>query len=227
MKIRKLYLFVFSLAILFSGCALDNYEEPNVMLTGNLMYNGEALNLSSTEVDLQLWEQGWQLDKSINVNIDQEGKFQSLMYAGTYKLVIPQNQGPFIPEVDTILINLPEQSNIDLQVTPYYLVNNAQFSASSGKISANFSIQKVITDTNAKDIDKVFLYINKTGFVDKSNNIKNTSLAVSAITDFGSVSMEVDIPELVPVQSYVFARVGIKIKGVEDMIFSPVMKLDI
>lgn len=227
MKNRTLYLFVLSLTILFAGCELDNYEEPSVVLNGSLVYNGEALNLSSTEVDLQLWEQGWELDKSINVNIDQVGKFQSLMFAGTYKLVIPQNQGPFMAKADTTLIELPEQNSINLEVTPYYLVQNAQFSSNGQMVSANFSIEKVINDSNAKDIDKVFLYINKTSFVDKSNNIKNTALAGGGITNPGSVSMDVEIPELNPTQSYVFARVGLKIKGVEDMIFSPVVKLDI
>jgi hypothetical protein len=37
--------------------------------------------------------------------------------------------------------------------------------------------------------------------------------------------MQVTIPTIVPTQNYVFARVGIKIAGVEDRIFSPVQKL--
>lgn len=224
---RTIYLVFIVFAALLAGCSLDNYEEPNVMLTGEIVYNGEALNLSSTEVDLQLWEQGWELQKSINVNVDQNGKFQSLMYAGSYKLVVPQNQGPFMVTADTMNIVLPDQSNVDIEVTPYYLVKNAQFTASGGMVTANFSIDKIITDSNAKDIEQVFLYINKTTFVDKGNNIKNAKIAGGDIADSGSVSLEVAIPELNPTQDYVFARVGIKIKGVEDMIFSTVEKLDL
>jgi hypothetical protein len=33
------------------------------------------------------------------------------------------------------------------------------------------------------------------------------------------------VPAIVPTQNYVYARVGVKIAGVEDMIFSPVVKV--
>jgi hypothetical protein len=71
----------------------------------------------------------------------------------------------------------------------------------------------------------VSLYINKTQFVSGGDQIAGTDLAGSAITSLNNISMSVNVPGISPTQNYVFARVGIKIAGVEDMIFSPVVKV--
>ena len=47
----------------------------------------------------------------------------------------------------------------------------------------------------------------------------------ASITDMDNVSLSLNIPTVSPIQSYVFARVGIRIDGVKGMIFSPVKKL--
>jgi hypothetical protein len=71
----------------------------------------------------------------------------------------------------------------------------------------------------------VSLYINKTQFVSGGDNIAATDLGGGAITDPNSISLNVTIPAITPTQNYVFARIGVKIAGVEDMIFSPVQKI--
>jgi hypothetical protein len=86
-------------------------------------------------------------------------------------------------------------------------------------------LQKVVTDANAKDIGAVVLYINKTQFVSGSDNIAATEIAGSAITSMSNVSINVNVPTITPTQNYVFARVGLRVSGVEDMIFSPVVKV--
>jgi hypothetical protein len=47
----------------------------------------------------------------------------------------------------------------------------------------------------------------------------------AAITDPANISLQVTIPTITPTQNYVYARVGLKIANVEDMIFSPLMKV--
>ncbi|MDQ6904484.1 MAG: DUF3823 domain-containing protein, partial [Bacteroidota bacterium] len=69
------------------------------------------------------------------------------------------------------------------------------------------------------------LYINKTQFVSGGDNIALTNMAGSAITDPNSISLKVAIPSIVPTQNYIYARVGIKIANVEDMIFSPLQRI--
>jgi len=115
-------------------------------------------------------------------------------------------------------------------VTPYYLIKNTTFSAASGVVSANFSVTKIINDPAlAKDIQRVSLYVNKTQFVSGADAISHSDMAGTSITDMNNVSLNVtvlpDHPTTYPTQDYVYARVGLKIAGVEDMIFSPVVKI--
>jgi hypothetical protein len=70
--------------------------------------------------------------------------------------------------------------------------------------------------------------VNKTQFVDAGNSINKADLAGSTIKDLNSVSLTTaDIPALIPSQSYVFVRIGLKITGVEDMIYTPVQKVSL
>ena len=123
---------------------------------------------------------------------------------------------------DSLAITLRGSQTLDLEVTPFYMIRNPQISASGGNVSATFKAEKIITDANARDIERVSLYINKTQFVSGGNNIAVTDMAGSSITDPNNITLSVAIPTITPTQNYVFARIGLKIAGVEDMIFSPV-----
>jgi hypothetical protein len=109
------------------------------------------------------------------------------------------------------------------------MIRNSQITGSGTTVSATFKIEKIITDANAKDIERVNLYINKTQFVSGNGDqqIANAELSGGAITDPNNVSLTVTVPDMVPTQNYVFARIGLKIAGVEDMIFSPLQKVQL
>ncbi|MEP7143842.1 MAG: DUF3823 domain-containing protein, partial [Ferruginibacter sp.] len=68
-------------------------------------------------------------------------------------------------------------------------------------------------------------YINKTQYVSGGDIIASAGIAGAAIIDPNSGSLEVAIPAIVPVQNYIFARIGLKIAGVEARIFTPVQKI--
>ena len=114
---------------------------------------------------------------------------------------------------------------MDIEVMPYYMIRNASLTAASGKVNGFCKLEKIITDANAKDIESVSLYINKTQFVDGGNNIGVRELRGAALADLNNLNMSVSIPTLVPTQNYVFARIGVKIAGVDDLIFTPVTKI--
>jgi hypothetical protein len=105
------------------------------------------------------------------------------------------------------------------------MVRNPSFVKADNFVSASFSIEKIVTDVNAKDVENVFLYLNKSQFVSGASNINVAAMAAADIADLGNISLSAEIPALVPSQSYVYARVGVKISGVEDLIFSPVQKI--
>ncbi len=230
MKKQLAYLSSVLFILLFASCAKDNYKSPNATLAGKIVYKGEPINVEYNQVYFELWEQGWDKPTPIGVNIAQDGAYSSVLFNGTYKLVFPGGQGPFMLKSagtvkDTIVVNLSGSQQLDIDVVPFYMVRNTQFTTSSNNVSAAFKLEKIITDANAKDIERVTLYINKTQFVSEGNNVAKTSINGAAIVDPNNVSLSVAIPSLVPTQSYVYARVGIKISNVEDWIFSPVKKI--
>ena len=70
------------------------------------------------------------------------------------------------------------------------------------------------------------MYVSTTQFVDAGNNVAKADLAGADIKDSNSVSLTTaDVPPLVPSPGYVYARIGLKISGVSDMIYTPVQKL--
>ncbi len=233
MKIKFHYIFILGLALFTISCKKDNYDAPATTFNGRLMYNGEAINVENGQLFLELWQPGFGRNGAISVAVAQDGSFSSLLFDGTYKLTISNGQGPFMWKTntsgkpDSVALSINGSQTLDLEVKPYYLVRNAQFTHAAGKISSSFKVEKIITDANAKDIERVTLYVNRTQFVSGGdNNILQTDLAITPTTDWNSVSITTgNLPAISPIQNYVFARVGVKIAGVEDMIFSPVTKV--
>ncbi|MFA6087731.1 DUF3823 domain-containing protein [Mucilaginibacter sp.] len=232
MKI-KFHHIIIALLLATTGCKKDNYDAPSATLSGHLIYQGEHVNVEYNQVPFQLYQPGFGKTGAINGTFDQDGAYSTLLFNGNYKFTIAANQGPFLwkelagGKRDTLAITMSGSQTLDIEVTPFYMIRQATFTAAAGKVNTTFNIEKIITDSNAKDIESVSLFINKTQFVsgNSDNNIARTDLAGSAITSLNNISMNVTIPALVPTQNYVFARVGIKIAGVEDMIFTPVTKV--
>lgn len=224
---------VIGLGVILTSCSYDNYEEPKLTLEGTLVYEGEPIGVSYNDVYMELWEQGWQRLGSINVAVDQDGTFSSQLFAGDYKLIIPGNQGPFRkisnPQSgnDTIPVSLNGSQQIEIEVLPYYMIRSLNISGGTDRVDAAFSLEKIITDTNARDVQEVFLYVSKTTFVDGRTSIANTRIDGSDLTDLNDISLSVDVPARVPTQDYVFARIGVRIQGVEDMIFSEIIKVNL
>ena len=222
------------------SCKKDNYDAPSVTLEGRITYQGEPINVSSKDVTFELWEPGWGKNGAITVNVKEDGSYSILLFNGNYKLVIPPSQGPFRSKLnnetnsDTVLLKLNGNRTMDIEVIPYYMLRNPQLVLSGTDIvNASFKLEKIITDVNARDIENVFLYLNQTAFVDETNYIARASLAGVDITDPENVSLQVTVPADISStgttgdQNYVYARIGVKISGVEDLIFSPVQKIDL
>jgi hypothetical protein len=221
------------LPLLLAACELDNYEPPKSTLTGRIVFNGEPLNVAFNEVTFQLWEPGWQTSVPINVTVDQDGSYSALLFNASYKMVFPRNQGPFRSVAggdagsDTLLVTVSGNQTLDIEVVPYYMLRNAQFSAGGSTVSAACQLEQILQGADARTLEKVFLYLNKTTFVDSRTSIATTELAAADIADPNNIRLSVNVPAMVPSQSYVFARIGVKISGVEDMLFSPVQKIDL
>ena len=110
---------------------------------------------------------------------------------------------------------------MNIEVTPYYMIRNTQITGGGGNVTATFKLEQIVTGADAKDVENVTLFINKTQFVSGADNIKAAGMDGSSITDPNNISLAVAVPSITPTQNYVFARVGVKIVGVEDLLYSP------
>ena len=213
------------------SCKKDNYKEPTSSLSGRLVYKGEAIGVEYNQVPFQLYQFGFGKVGPINGAFTQDGAYAATLFDGTYKLIIPNGQGPFkwkqlaSGAPDSTTITMAGSQTLDLEVTPYYMIRTPQLTGASGKVNAVFKAEKIITDpTVAKNIERVTLFINKTQFVSGANNIGSAGIDGGAITDPNNITLNVAVPNIAP-QTYVYARIGLKIAGVEDLIFSPLMKV--
>ncbi|WP_215224177.1 DUF3823 domain-containing protein [Echinicola shivajiensis] len=223
---------LFCLTMGLTSCEYDNYDEPKLLFEGNLVYQGEPIGVSYNDVYFELWEEGWQTFGNIGVSVDQDGSFSSLLFSGDYKLIIPASQGPFMnitnaeTNSDTIPLNLRGSLDMDIEVLPYYMLRDVNISGNSSSVSADFSLEQIITDENAKGINEVVLYLSKTTFVDGRTSISSASLGGGDIADLSNIQLNTSVPDMTPTQNYVFARVGVRIDGVEDMLFSNIQRID-
>ena len=227
-------IFIALCALAISSCSKDNYKPPTVPLTGALTYKGEPLQFQSSQVGLEIYQYGFGNIAPINEAASQDGTYAALLYPGNYKLTIPNGQVPFkwkqtVPGVpDSLSIALTANQKLNIEVMPYWMVRTPVFTAASGKVTATFKAEQIITDASAKSINQVALFLNKTQFVSTDGNqqLVEVDIKNGAITDLNNISITATIPtNIVPAQNYIFARVGININGLGYWIFSPVQKI--
>lgn len=236
MKIGFQYIVFFALCGTLFSCEKDNYKAPSSTLNGKLVYQGEPIGVERNQVPFQLYQYGFGLVGPIGSSFAQDGSYSAVLFDGDYKFIIPNGQGPFMLKQtssgapDSIAISLRGNQTQDIEVMPYYMIRNPQFTVAGGKITATFKVEKIVTDsTMAKNIEKVEFYINKTQFVSRGgdDNIASTDMDGGDIADMSNITLTVDVPAIVPTQNYVFARVGVKIDGVEDRLYSQVQKVQV
>lgn len=230
MKIKYFILFVgFALALV--SCEIDNYDEPESFFTGRVVYNGTPIEVGALEVRFQLFQPGFGNLAPLDVHLDTDGSFSGRFFDGDYKLKFVDGQGPFKANYvneqagDTIFIQIKGNTEMDLEVTPYYMVKSSQFSATGNTVSGSISLDKIITGDEGREIEYVNLYINESQFVSNNDdyNIGRADVEVSSLDNIaGSINLPDDYSK-----NYIYARMGIKIAGVEDLLFSEVTKLDL
>ena len=113
---------------------------------------------------------------------------------------------------------------MDIEVLPYYMLSGETFSASSTAVDAAANYDQIITDADARAIEFARLYLNDTEQV--SNNGDYHRVWSDMTVGSGNLSGSTALPDGYA-KPYIFARIGVKIVGVEDMLFSPVQKLDL
>src|SRR5690606_5071355 len=169
----------------FTACEKDNFKAPEIIFNVHLVYQGENIYLEQDQVSFELWQSGFGKYAPIKSSFNQEGEYSTTLFNGTYKFVIPMGQGPFKwnmnanGNADSLLIELNGNKSWDIEVIPFYLIKNTTLSTNGENVSAVFDLEKVITGAEGKNVERVYLYINKTQFVsgNSNSNIAQSSLS--------------------------------------------------
>jgi hypothetical protein len=217
----KFFNIVILAAILFlSSCGFDNYEQPNSTLTGNVVYNNQNVGVRGTgnAVQLELWQDGYELYTSIPVYVTQDGTFSAALFDGDYKLVSRSGNGPWVSSQDTVRFTVKGNTTVDYPVTPFYTISNENFTLSGNQLTATFNVSQVAGN---QPIERAVLVVNKTAFVDESAQIARTD-----ITDpgTGQITMTMELNSNVMSSVLLNARIGVKVQG-REAIYSTIQQI--
>ena len=116
-----------ALAASLAACefgVFDNYDEPNALLTGRVVYQGSPVGVRSNGVQLELWQPGYDLNQKIPIYVDQDGSFSAMVFDGEYKLNLLAGNGPWVDIRDTLQVQVQGQTQVDVPVVPYYTIEN-------------------------------------------------------------------------------------------------------
>jgi hypothetical protein len=232
MRSRALVFALLGPVAILTGCDVfspDNYDEPTARLTGQVTYQGQPVPVATGEVELDLWQPDYELDEEIDVTVDQDGTFSAVLFDGSYEINLVNGQGPWVDDPTRIPFEIRGDMTLEIPVTPYYIVENANLVNNNDVIEATFHIGQVDA---SRPVEYVGLYVSTTTFVDRTNRIRSVEMDAAAIPDLaGTISLSIALPDDIRLapgsapREAVFARVGIKTVGVSDMVFSQVQKI--
>lgn len=212
------------LLVLFTGCGLDNYDEPGSLLTGKVVYNGEAIHVRGTaeRVRLQLYQDGYQKYEPIDVFVGQDGSFSAMLFDGTYKMVTRNNNGPWVNSRDITTFAVRGNTVQNMEVTPYYTITNANMKVAGGEsVTATFTVNQIVQD---REIDRIILLVNKTQFVDDEYRVQRVDYTGGDIQK-GPVSYSFDLSDEAKNERSLFGRICVWTRDADQGIYSPVFSL--
>lgn len=216
--------FIPLIALSFASCEIDNYEPPTSMLTGTVVYDGKPIGVRSGGVQLELWQPGFALNTKIPVNVDQDGRFAASLFDGTYKLTFLAGNGPWVVSTDTIVVNLSGSADITVPAEPYYTIGDETIARNGESIEASF---RTLAVNESRALESVGLYIGTTTVLDNINNKQKVELPATDITSLDEpIDLAVTLGADLSARAYVFARIGVRTSGVNEMLFSPVFKIN-
>lgn len=236
---KKAFFYITSAAIIgLTACKKDNYAPPSSLLTGKVVYQGQAVGVRTNGVQLELWQHGYQLFTKIPVYIAQDGSFSASLFDGDYKLV-RLGGAPWQNNTDSIDIKVRGSMNVDVPVEPYFTINTTSFTFNKADttITGTFTPTQVVA---GKTLEVASISVGATQFVDIVNNAHSTDKNVTAgapasltislnpgrYPNPNQEALRKRLTELLQKQ-YCYLRIGVKTNGVGERIYSTVQRMDI
>ncbi|OGX84421.1 DUF3823 domain-containing protein [Hymenobacter coccineus] len=208
---------------LLAGCTKDNIAPPDAQLSGRITYQDQALNVrGGGNVQLELWQRGEFFRNKIPVYVAQDGSYSATLLPGEYKLTRLRDNGPWANNTDSITVQVQGNTVVDVPVQPYFTLGTATIAKSGSNVTASVQVSQVGT----RALDGVVLFLSYTQFVDVSNQTASSTKSGPDVADLTQpISLTTAIPS--SAKGAVYARVGVRIQGVGELLYSPVQKLDL
>lgn len=218
MKLKSINTYLILLiGLVAASCEFDNFEEPKSTLSGRIVYNDQPLGLRSNGVQLELWQQGYDLFQKIPVYVAQDGTFSAVVFDGDYKMTLIRGNGPWMDRTDSVDVQVRGSQMIDVEVQPYFVVNNTSFSVNGNSISVTFTLENT---NSGRDLEYATVYMGRTMLTDAVRNDGVYRLPMEDVTFGTPITVEVPIPGGLASRSDIYVRVGAKTAGVAELVYS-------
>jgi len=248
---KLIYFSIISLlSVVFISCEYDNYDEPSILLQGQLSYNGENfmydgnMNFDNTGL-LVLYQKGYgKEDTGRSVYVNETGQFSQLIFPGEYWFTLKNNVYPFrVKELeslgtglgyDSIYMNAKSNITQNFEVVPYYLISNYTLREESGNIVASFKVTKNPEITgDIPRVQRVRLFVGTASIVNSATTLSKSR--VISITEEAEVEVTCPLEGSASYRSiyinnyrdYAFCRVALELNGISNYyLFSDTKKIE-
>ena len=109
----------------------------------------------------------------------------------------------------------------DIPVTPYFSVRNVSFARNGNKVTARFTINKVVADAN---LENVGIYLGTGILTDEKQKEAELKLGNTVSLNQENTA-EIEIPSGLLNESYLYARVGVKSDKSSEYCYSQSIKV--
>ena len=208
-------------AWLMQGCGLDNYDEPEAQFSGRVTYQGEPLQLRHGSIKFDLEQDSYELGDKIEVAIAQEGTFAARIFPGEYRFVPRPGNGPWTDDCQPVEFTIKGGKQLDFEVVPYYLLRNSNITLSGNTLNGVCSVKSI---AGGKAIEAMTLLVGKTRFVDDRGGRSVVTSNFEQPAE-GVNNISVNIKEIVDKYPVLYARIGLKIHGVDERIYTEIVKI--
>jgi hypothetical protein len=232
-NIKQYALAMALLAMALGSCSKDNYDAPESTLSGRVVYNGEALQLRGNQaVQLQLYQRGYAKHDPISVYVNQDGGYSARLFDGQYQLITRNGNGPWSPQGrDTIEVQVVGSTIQDVQVTPYYLVQDAQIALNGNSLDASFTVEKIA----GGGIKRFFVALSTTQYANSDEHNVDLYDVHPDFTEYDETGKTYTFPtkdysgnemfQTALKRGTLFARIGLTPNGSDESIYSKVVRL--
>ncbi len=218
---KHTYILMLIAVLIFANCGVDNYEEPTSMLTGRITYGDYPIGLEHGKIKMKLFQDGYDLYQEIPVYVSYDGTFSAILYNGKYRLVGMDDGCPWVNDQYAMELDIQGDMEIEYVVIPYFTLNNVIFSLSDNSLIGRCTIEQIVKDKRAEQLN---LYIGKSHFLDNNSYNHLVQMNINSPRIGENIIIQ-NISNVLENNEILYARFGLKIEGISEMIYSSIMRI--